>query len=83
MAVNGRAAKEGEVPDAAWLALHEEREGLERALSLAQARRKFARQPGESARAQQEEAELLVSLDRVLTRIRAAEYGRKPGARRW
>jgi hypothetical protein len=77
------AAKEDEVPDAAWLALHEEREALERALALAQARRRFARSPGDEAEAQRDEADLLVSLDRILTRIRAEEYRRMPGARRW
>ena len=55
--------------DPAWLALHAEREALERALTLAQAR--------------VEESDLLVNLDRVLTLIRAAEYRRRPGARRW
>lgn len=78
-----RPAKEGEGPDAAWLDLHAEREALERALALAQARRRFAKGAAEAGEAQREEAELLVSLDRVLTRIRAAEYGRQPGARRW
>ena len=72
-----------ESPDTAWLALHEEREALERALALAQARRRFAGSPAEAAQAQQDEADLLVSLDRVLTRIRAEEYRRKPGARQW
>lgn len=81
--MNMRAAMEDEVPDAAWLALHDEREALERALALAQARRRFAQTPGEEAQAQQEEVDLLVSLDRVLTRIRAEEYRRRPGARRW
>jgi len=77
------AAEEDGGPDAAWLALHGEREALERALALAQARRRFARTPTEAADAQREEAELLVSLDRILTRIRAEEYRRRPGARRW
>ena len=76
-------AEEGEGPDAAWLALHAEREEVERALALCQARRRFAKSPAEAGDAQREEAELLVNLDRVLTRIRAAEYGRQPGARRW
>lgn len=69
--------------DPAWLALHAEREGLERALALAQARQKFSSDPEASAAARLEEAELLVNLDRVLTLIRAAEYRRRPGARRW
>jgi hypothetical protein len=81
--VDRQAAGENGGPDAAWLALHEERETLERALALAQAKRRFASGAAEAADAQEEEATLLVSLDRVLTRIRAAEYGRRPGARRW
>ncbi|MCJ2014947.1 hypothetical protein [Methylobacterium sp. J-076] len=76
-------AEEGEGQDAAWLDLHGERETLERGLALAQVRRRFASSAADAADAQREEAELLVSLDRVLTRIRAAEYGRRPGARRW
>ena len=70
-------------PDARWLALHEEREALERALSLAQARQRYGSDPDAVDRARIEEADLLLSLDRVLTQIRAAEYRRRPGARRW
>lgn len=69
--------------DAAWLALHGERESLERALSLALARQRFGTDAGDVARARADEADLLLSLDRVMTRIRAAEYRRRPGARRW
>ncbi|MCJ2054335.1 hypothetical protein [Methylobacterium sp. J-070] len=69
--------------DPAWLALHAEREALERALTLAQARQKFSSDPQTAAGARRDEAELLVSLDRVLTLIRAAEYRRRPNARRW
>ena len=69
--------------DPKWLALHAEREAVERALTLAQARQKFSRDPEASAAARLEETELLVNLDRVLTLIRAAEYRRRPGARRW
>lgn len=76
-------AKGGDDPDAAWRGLHEEREALERALALVQTRRRVARDAAEAGEAEREEAELLLSLDRVLTRIRAAEYGRQPGARRW
>lgn len=76
-------AREDEDPDAAWRELHEEREGLERALALVQTRRKVARDAAEAGEAEREEADLLLDLDRVLTRIRAAEYGRQPGARRW
>ncbi|MGH1589402.1 hypothetical protein [Methylobacterium sp. P5_C11] len=69
--------------DPAWLALHAEREAVERALTLAQARQKFSSDPEVAATAQIEEAKLLAALDRVLTLIRAAEYRRRPGARRW
>ncbi|MEG9526582.1 MAG: hypothetical protein MIL41_12565 [Hyphomicrobiales bacterium] len=69
--------------DPAWLALHAEREALERALTLAQARQKFSTDPGTATQARVEESELLVNLDRVLTLIRAAEYRRRPGSRRW
>jgi hypothetical protein len=69
--------------DPAWLALHAEREALERALALAQARQKFSSDPDAAAAARREEADLLINLDRVLTLIRAAEYRRRPGARRW
>jgi hypothetical protein len=81
--VDRQAARQDDGTDAAWLALHEEREALERALALAQARSRFAPGPADAAAAQEEVAALLVNLDRVLTRIRAAEYGRRPGARRW
>ena len=70
-------------PDAAWLALHGERESLERALSLALARQRFGTDAGDVTQAHADEADLLVSLDRIMTRIRAAEYRRRPGARQW
>lgn len=69
--------------DAEFLALHAEREAVERALALAQARQRFSQDPAEAERAQAEEGELLAELDRLMTRIRAAEYQRRPGARRW
>lgn len=69
--------------DPAWVALHAEREALERALTLAQARQKFSTDPQAAAQARVEETDLLVNLDRVLTLIRAAEYRRRPGSRRW
>ncbi len=69
--------------DRLWQALHEEREALERALALVQVRRRIAVGPEETAQAKREEADLLVDLDRVLTRIRAEEYRRRPGARQW
>lgn len=81
--MSGEDARAQAEPDPAWLALHAEREALERGLALAQARQKFIRDPKAVAAARVEEAELLVSLDRVLTLIRAAEYRRRPGARRW
>jgi len=70
-------------PDAAWLALHAAREAVERALTLAQARQRFGSDAAAVAQARREEAELLVDLDRILTQIRAAEYRRRPGSRRW
>ncbi|MGV7029952.1 hypothetical protein [Methylobacterium symbioticum] len=69
--------------DDAFLALHAERETVERALSLAHARQRFSQNPDEAERAKAEEADLLAQLDRIMTRIRAAEYKRRPGARRW
>ena len=69
--------------DVDWLALHADREAVERALTLAQARQRYGTDPEAVAQARGEEAELLVNLDRILTRIRAAEYRRQPGARRW
>ncbi|MGH1575355.1 hypothetical protein ACRAWG_37875 [Methylobacterium sp. P31] len=81
--MGGEEADADTAADPAWLALHAERESLERALALAQARQKFSTDPETVSQAHLEEAELLVSLDRVLTLIRAAEYRRRPGARRW
>jgi hypothetical protein len=81
--VGGEEAGADAIADPAWLDLHAEREALERALALAQARQRFSSDPGAAARARDEEADLLVRLDRVLTLIRAAEYRRRPGARRW
>lgn len=69
--------------DGAFLALHDERESLERALALVVQRQRFSSDPEDAARACEEEAALLASLDRVMTMIRAAEYKRGPGARRW
>ncbi|MCJ2036986.1 hypothetical protein [Methylobacterium sp. J-068] len=69
--------------DAAFLDLHAQREALERQLSLAQLRQQFGTGQDEVARATSEEQSLLLSLDRVLTLIRAAEYKRQPNSRRW
>lgn len=81
--MQGESADSTTGADPGWLALHAEREALERALALAQARQKFSRDPDAAAAARREEADLLINLDRVLTLIRAAEYRRRPGARRW
>ena len=80
MAATAKAARPA---DEEYLALHEERERLERSLALVQARQRFGPGAEEVARALQEEPELLARLDLLLTRIRAAEYRRRPGARRW
>ncbi|GJD51344.1 hypothetical protein OPKNFCMD_4098 [Methylobacterium crusticola] len=64
-------------------ALHAEREALERRLALAAQQRLYRSDPAAVAAAQAEEAALLVALDRLMTRIRAAEYRTKPGARSW
>ncbi|GJE16094.1 hypothetical protein [Methylobacterium marchantiae] len=69
--------------DAAFLALHARREDLERDLSFAQQRQQFGTDPSEVAKAGEEERALLADLDAVMTQIRAAEYQRMPGARRW
>ncbi|WP_430910954.1 hypothetical protein [Methylobacterium sp. sgz302541] len=69
--------------DEALLDLHDERARLERGLSLAQARQRFGADAAEMERAHEEEGRLLARLDGVLTQIRAAEYRRRPGARRW
>jgi len=63
--------------------LHGEREALERRLVLAQQRQQFGTDVDDVAQAGHDEREALLDLDRVLTRIRAAEYRRQPGARRW
>ncbi|ACA20942.1 conserved hypothetical protein [Methylobacterium sp. 4-46] len=68
---------------AALLALHAEREGLERRLALARQQRLYLSDPEAIAAAEAEERDLLVDLDRLLTRIRAAEYRRRPGGRPW
>ena len=74
------AAGDGE---AAFLALHARREDLERDLSFAQQRQQFGTDPGDVAKAGEDERALLADLDRVMTLIRAAAYQRMPGARRW
>lgn len=71
--------------EASYLALHAERSLLERELTLAQQHQRFGADAIEIAGARAREESLLKDLDRVLTRIRAAEVRRKdgPGARRW
>lgn len=70
--------------EAAYRALHGEREALEQALTLAQQRQRFGEDGEDVEAARLNEAELLKDLDRVLTLIRAAEIRRnQPKARRW
>lgn len=69
--------------EAAFLALHAERELLERELTLVQQQQRFGAEAAAIEAAQRREESLLKDLDRVLTLIRAAEYRRRPGARRW
>ncbi|MFE1602721.1 hypothetical protein [Methylobacterium sp. ID0610] len=68
---------------AALLALHDERETLERRLALARQQHLYLSDPDAIAAAQAEERILLQRLDQLLTRIRAAEYRRRPGGRSW
>jgi hypothetical protein len=77
------AAPPVEPQEAAFLALHGERELIERELVLAQQHQRFGTEEHEIERAREREASLLKDLDRVMTLIRAAEYKRQPGARRW
>ncbi len=77
---NAKTLEPGEDP---FLTLHAQREDLERQLSLAQQRQQYGTDPDAIHRASEDERTLLLSLDRVMTRIRAAEYQRQPGARRW
>ncbi|WP_375463850.1 hypothetical protein [uncultured Methylobacterium sp.] len=85
MANDSPAAPARAVPadEAVYHDLHAERASLERDLALAKARQSFSTDASEVERARADEAAMLTSLDRILTRIRAAEYRRRPGARRW
>ncbi|WP_342586456.1 hypothetical protein [Methylobacterium tarhaniae] len=65
------------------MALHAERADLEQRLALAEQQRLYLADPAAVAAAQAEEATLLAALDRIMTRIRAAEYRSQPGARSW
>ena len=87
VASNSRSPGDSDKPldpqDSAFLALHTERELLERALTLAQQQQRFGENGAAVEAARLQEASLLKDLDRVLTLIRAAEYRRRPGARQW
>lgn len=65
------------------MALHAERTELEQRLARAEQERLYLTDPAAVAAAQDEEAALLAELDRLMTRIRAAEYRSQPGARTW
>ncbi|GAB6843802.1 hypothetical protein HNR00_002444 [Methylorubrum rhodinum] len=80
---SGDAVEVLDPQEAAYRALHGERDALERALALVQHRQRFGDDDDvEAARAS--EMELLRDLDRILTMIRAAEIRRsQPQARRW
>ena len=79
----GAPAIPPDAPTAALLALHGERSEIERALVLAQQRQLYSPDPADARRAEADEQALLTDLDRILTRIRAAEYRRQPSARVW
>ncbi|KQP50344.1 hypothetical protein [Methylobacterium sp. Leaf108] len=74
---------DGSPEDAAFLALHAERERVERDLVLAQQRQRYGSDMADVVQAGDDEKSLLARLDQVLTQLRAAEYRRQPGARRW
>jgi hypothetical protein len=79
----GGAVEALDPQEAAYRALHAERDALERALTLAQQRQQFG-DAADAVAARAGEAQLLKDLDRVLTLIRAAEIRRnQPKARRW
>ncbi len=65
------------------MALHAERTELEQRLARAEQERLYLTDPAAVAAAQGEETALLAELDRLMTRIRAAEYRSQPGARTW
>ncbi|RVU14497.1 hypothetical protein EOE48_23185 [Methylobacterium oryzihabitans] len=74
---------EGDARREALLALHAERETLERRLALARQQRLYLTDEGATRAAQDDERALLRDLDRVMTRIRAAEVQSRPGSRKW
>ncbi|WP_245238625.1 hypothetical protein [Methylobacterium platani] len=65
------------------MALHAERTAIEQRLARAEQERLYLADPAAAAAAQAAEETLLADLDRVMTRIRAAEYRSQPGARTW
>ncbi|AWN48738.1 hypothetical protein DK419_22235 [Methylobacterium terrae] len=65
------------------IALHAERAELEQRLARAEQERLYLADPAAASAAQAAEAALLGELDRIMTRIRAAEYRSQPGARSW
>lgn len=67
----------------AFQALHAERQALERDLVLAQQRQRYGQDQVDIVQAGEDERTLLGRLDHILTQLRAAEYKRRPGARRW
>jgi hypothetical protein len=84
------AARDGEAPGhpdepgrRALLDLHAERAALEQRLARAEQERLYLADPDAVAAAQAEETTLLADLDRIMTRIRAAEYRSQTGARTW
>ncbi|QRE77695.1 hypothetical protein F1D61_06665 [Methylobacterium aquaticum] len=65
------------------MALHAERAEMEQRLARAEQERLYLADPAAVAAAADAEAALLAELDRLMTRIRAAEYRSQPGARSW
>ncbi|WP_298961156.1 hypothetical protein [uncultured Methylobacterium sp.] len=74
---------EGGARREALLALHAERETLERRLALAHQQRLYLKDEAATRAAEDDEQALLRDLDRVMTRIRAAEVQSRPGSRKW
>lgn len=65
------------------MALHAERAEMEQRLARAEQERLYLADPAAVAAAADAEAALLAELDRLMTRIRGAEYRSQPGARSW
>ncbi|MGF3027356.1 hypothetical protein ACQVP2_31680 [Methylobacterium aquaticum] len=65
------------------MALHAERAELEQRLARAEQERLYLADPAAVAAARDAQTALLAQLDRLMTRIRAAEYRSQPGARTW